>query len=250
MKCTNKPLMYDVYCGAGGATKGYQRAGFYVIGVDINKQPRYCGDEFIHMNAFEFFEKLLSGTYREPFAIHASPPCQIHSTMTKGIWKDRLDSHLNLIPQTRAALIELGKPYVIENVAGAKNELINPLMLCGTMFNLRASNNAQLRRHRYFESCPVIWFAPATCQHERQPAIGVYGGGQHPLMKKRVRKNATIGVYGSTGGQSSRDGKSFYGIDDRRLAMGIDWMSGKELNQAIPPAYTEFIGNQLLKALQ
>jgi len=233
----DKPKLLDLFCGAGGASMGYYRAGFEVVGVDIKPQKNYPF-EFVQADALEY---VAEHGYKYHM-IHASPPCQIHSTMTKGRWQDRLDSHVNLIPATREALIKTGKSYVIENVAGARKELITPLMLCGTMFNLRASNGAQLWRHRYFECNPVILFPPATCRHEKQPAIGVYGGGQHPL-----RKNATIGVYGSTGRQSSRDGKSFYGIEDRKLAMGIDWMVGKELNQAIPPAYTEYIGKIMIE---
>lgn len=254
----SKPLLLDAFCGAGGCTKGYQDAGFYVVGIDIKPQPRYIGDDFVQMDALEALRILIGGGYivgktgqkyyLSDFAvISTSPPCQIHSEMTKGRWKDRLKNHLDLIPAVRELLIKSGKPYVIENVEGARAELINPLMLCGTMFGLCASNDAQLWRHRYFETNPVLCFSPASCRHEKQPAIGVYGGGQHPLRKNRVRKNAVIGVYGSTGGQSSRDGKSFYGISDRKIAMGIDWMAGKELNQAIPPAYTRWLGQRLME---
>jgi DNA (cytosine-5)-methyltransferase 1 len=238
--------LLDLFSGAGGAARGYQQAGFYVVGVDINLQPRYAGDEFIQADALEF----IAAHGHEYEVIHASPPCQVHSEMTKGRWKDKLKNHLDLIPAVRQVLIATGKPYIIENVEGARAELINPLLLCGTMFGLCASNEAQLWRHRYFETSPILWFSPAACRHEKQPAIGVYGGGQHPLRKTRVRKNTVIGVYGSTGGQSNRDNKSFYGISDRKLAMGIDWMTGKELNQAIPPKYTEFIGRELLRLLE
>lgn len=240
-----KPKLLDTFCKAGGAGMGYHQAGFEVIGVDIEPQKNYPF-EFIQADALEFIVQ----HGHEFDVIHASPPCQIHSTMTKGRWADRLKEHINLIPQTRKSLIISGKPYVIENVEGARAELRTPLMLCGTMFDLRARNGAQLRRHRYFECTPTIAFSPFVCSHEKQPAIGVYGGGQHPLRKQCVKKNATIGVYGSTGGQSSRDGKSFYGIEDRRIAMGIDWMTGKELNQAIPPAYTKWIGEQFISILR
>lgn len=240
-----RPILYDVFCGAGGATKGYQRAGFYVIGVDYKPQERYCGDEFIQMDAIKFLMRLLAGEFKTPAAIHTSPPCQKHSTMTKGRWQDKLGDHVNLIPGTRKLLQKISRPYVIENVPGAKNEMINPITLCGTMFNLRARNGAQLWRHRLFECDPPIWFPPTMCHHEKTSAIGVYGGGQHPL-----RKNANSGVYGNSGGTSARDGKSFYGIEDRRTAMGIDWMTGKELNQAIPPAYTEWLGRQLINILE
>ncbi len=255
-----KPKLLDTFCKAGGCTKGYQMAGFEVVGIDIEPQPRYIGDDFVQMDALEALRILIAGGYivgksgrrwylSDFLAIHASPPCQIHCEMTKGRWKDHLKNHVNLIPEVRYLLIASGKPYVIENVEGARKELINPLLLCGTMFGLQARNDAQLWRHRLFECSPAIWFPPASCYHKKQPAIGVYGGGQHPLRKNRRRKNAVIGVYGSTDPQSSRDGKSFYGIDDRKIAMGIDWMTGKELNQAIPPKFTEYIGQRLMEVL-
>lgn len=237
-----KPLCYDVFCCAGGATKGYQRAGFYVVGVDKNKQPHYCGDGFLQMDALQFLRQVALGLFPKPYLIHTSPPCQKFCIMTRGRWQNR-NNHPDLISQVRELLILTGVPYVIENVRGAP--LQASLMLCGTMFDLRASNEAQLWRHRYFETNPVLCFSPTTCKHEKQPAIGVYGGGQHPLRKNRIRKNATIGVYGSTDRQSNRDDKSFYGISDRKLAMGIDWMTSKELNESIPPAYTEFIGKHI-----
>jgi len=238
-------VIIDLFCGAGGAAMGYHRVfpDAEIIGVDIKPQPRYPFT-FVQGDIFEVWETL---PHDDVILYHSSPPCQYHSVMTKGRWQERRKEHVNLIPQTRELLVGTGKPYVIENVQGARNELINPLMLCGTMFNLRARNGAQLWRHRYFECNPELIFPPCTCNHEKTPAIGVYGGGQHPLRKTRTRKNATIGVYGSTGGSSSRDGKSFYGIEDRKIAMGIDWMVGRELNQAIPPAYTEYIGQQMLQ---
>lgn len=204
---------------------GYYRAGFTeIVGVDIEPQKRYPF-EFVQGDALEYALE-----YGHLFdVIHASPPCQGHSVMTKGRWQDRLDDHINLIPDTRHVLQFLNKPYIIENVPGAKDELLNPLMLCGTMFNLRARNGAQLWRHRLFECDPIVWFPPFQCCHEKQPAIGVYG---------------------STGGKSSRDGVSFYGIVDRKIAMGIDWMIGKELSQAIPPAYTEWLGKQILELVE
>lgn len=232
--------LLDAFCGAGGAGMGYHQAGFEVVGVDIKPQPRYPF-EFVQADALEY----IADHGPEFDVIHASPPCQIHSTMTKGRWKNRLDSHTNLIPDVRKILKRTGKPYIIENVEGARSWMQCPVLICGTMFNLRARNGAQLWRHRYFETMPALLLAPFTCRHEKAPAIGVYSGGQHPLRKKRVRKNATIGVYGSTGGQSNRDGVAFYGVEDRRIAMGIDWMTGKELNEAIPPAYTRWIGEQM-----
>jgi DNA (cytosine-5)-methyltransferase 1 len=215
---------------------GYNRAGFDVVGVDINPQPRYPF-AFVQGDALEY----LSEHGAEFDAIHASPPCQLYSTMTKGRWKDR--EHPDLIKPVRDLLIASGKPYVIENVEGAREKLINPIMLCGTMFGLQTKHGSQLRRHRYFE-CSKFFILTTTCQHNSGSVIGVYGGGQNPARK---RPN-TIGVWGHAGGSSNRDGLIQFGTQDRRDAMGIDWMSGDELSEAIPPAYTEFIGHYLLQS--
>ena len=142
---------------------GYHRAGFEVVGVDNVYQKRYPF-EFIRADALEY---LVENWYRFDM-IHASPPCQIHSTMTKGRWQDRLTDHVNLIPETRRLLKSFGGVYVIENVPGAKYELENPLMLCGTMFGLQTNHGSQLNRHRYFETWPPIWFTHQTCKHNRQ----------------------------------------------------------------------------------
>jgi DNA (cytosine-5)-methyltransferase 1 len=177
-------------------------------------------------------------------AIHASPPCQKYSVMTKGRWKDRIEGHPDLIAPTRDLLVKTGLPYDIENVSGARAELINPIMLCGTMFGLRTKSGAQLRRHRYFELLIPMMLTP-TCQHrKRVSAIGVYGGGQNPARKKTI---VTIGVYGNSGESSSRDDLDSFGVKDRRDAMGIQWMTNSELSEAIPPAYTKFIGEYMLR---
>lgn len=230
------PRLLDLYCGAGGAGMGYYRAGFDVTGVDNRQMPRYRF-EFIQADALEYLRQHAS----EYDCIHASPPCQAHSIMRKGRWQDR--DHPDLIPVTRDLLVASGKPYVIENVVGAP--LLNPFMLCGTMFGLRTSCGSQLRRHRLFE-CPWIFDLLPPCSHNNGSAIGVYGGGQHPDR----RRPATIGVYGSAGGASTRDGVAHFGTSDRRQAMGIDWMIGDELSQAIPPVYCEWIGERLIREVQ
>ncbi len=143
MRDEMKPLLYDVFCGAGGCTVGYQRAGFYVVGIDKDSQPRYPGDDFIQMDALEFLEKLLNGEYPEPTLISTSPPCQVYS-VTKDLSNG---NHPDLVGPIRAALQTIGLPYVIENVPGAP--LVNPIKLCGTMFDLR------VLRHRLFETEPV-----------------------------------------------------------------------------------------------
>jgi len=233
-----KPKLLDLFCKAGGTSVGYARAGFEVEGVDIEPQPHYPF-KFYQADALEFS---LDGYD----AYAASPPCQKFSVMTNGRWQDRVPNHPDLIQPVRERLIATGKPFVIENVPGARHLLINPIMLCGTAFNLGTKQGNQLRRHRYFElSFSFNEFLP-QCQHNRGSVIGVYGGGQHPLW----RKPATIGVWGHAGGSSNRDGLVQFGTDARREAMGIDWMTGNELSEAIPPAYTEYIGRYLLEAVK
>jgi DNA (cytosine-5)-methyltransferase 1 len=236
--------LYDVFCGAGGATKGYQRAGFRVIGIDNKPQKHYCGDGFIEMDALMFLDRyIILGDFEKADAFHASPPCQKYSVMTKGRWKDRLASHPDLIMAVRDMLLACNLPFTIENVAGAKHNLLNPILLCGTMFQLGTKEGNQLRRHRYFETSWLWSDLLPQCQHNKASTIGVYGGGQHPLR----RKPATIGVWGHAGGSSNRDGLPQFGTDARCEAMGIDWMTGNELSEAIPPAYTEFIGKYLMR---
>jgi len=214
VKYMSKPKLLDLFCGAGGAAMGYHRAGFEVVGVDIKPQPHYPF-EFYQADALEFS---LVGYD----AYHASPPCQRYSTMTKK-W-GRQNNHPDLIAVVRDVLSAIGCVYVIENVVGSP--LINPLMLCGTMFGL-GSGEYKLRRHRLFEISSGILFPPASCCHTGK----------------------ALPVYGHAGGKSKRDGLTFPGTDTWRGGMGIDWMSGNELAEAIPPAYTEYIGNLLIKEI-
>jgi DNA (cytosine-5)-methyltransferase 1 len=231
----NRPALLDLFSCAGGAGAGFDRAGFRVVGVDRNPQPRYPF-EFHQADALEYLIQ-----YGHLFDyIHASPPCQAHSGMTKGRWKDRLADHPDLVDPTRQLLIASGKDWDIENVVGAP--LINPIMLCGTMFGLQTKHGSQLRRHRLFETNWQVGLTP-PCNHNNGSAIGVYGGGQHPDRRKIP---ATIGVWGHAGGSSKRDNLIQFGTQDRRDAMGIQWMTGKELSEAIPPAYTEFLGRRYL----
>jgi len=221
--------LLDLYCKAGGAAMGY----FYglpctITGVDIQPQKRYPFT-FVQADALEY----LAAHGHEYDVIHASPPCQRHSAMTKGRWKDRIESHPDLIEPTRALLIASGKPYIIENVIGAP--LINPVMLCGSMFGLQSKAGNPLYRHRLFETSFHVGLTP-PCAHSKASAIDVYGGGQNPNRKRLP----AVAVYGHSGGTSAR-GDATFGIDARREAMGINWMSGDELSQAIPPAYTQFI---------
>ena len=233
-----KPRLLDLFCGAGGCSMGYHRAGFEVVGVDINPQPRY---------PFEFHQADAMTYPLDGFdVIHASPPCQAYSTMRRGLWKDRC--HPDLISAIRERLVAAGVPFVIENVENARRLLISPVRLCGTSFGLGTKEGNQLRRHRYFECSFGMPLAP-PCQHNGYSAVPVYGGGQNGDYHHPRRKPKTIGVWGHAGGSSKRDGLVQFGTAARREAMGIDWMTGDELSEAIPPAYTEWIGKQLMEVL-
>jgi DNA (cytosine-5)-methyltransferase 1 len=212
------PRLLDLFCGAGGATRGYQLAGFHVTGVDLKPQPRYVGDVFIQADALDYLRE----HGHEFDVIHASPPCQAFTAL-RAMYNAL--PHDDLLTPTRELLKALGKPYIIENVPGAL--MTDYLMLCGTMFGL-GTGDAELRRHRHFESDPPIYMAP-LCNHGGR-VIGVYGG--HGRDRRRIA--------------NTQD----YSTQERREAMGIDWMTGNELSQAIPPAYTEYIGRQLMKHLE
>lgn len=216
-----RPRLLDLFCGAGGASKGYQRVGFYVVGVDIKPQPRYCGDEFYQADALTF---PLTGFD----AIHASPPCQgflnehFRVTPSGHIRRD----HPLLISPIRDLMLETGVPYVIENIESARRHMRSPMTLCGTSFGL------PLRRHRCFEMSFMV--LALDCAHLVEPKYPTQfrpKTGQHPLA-------CHVQVYGN--------GKGAQHWPD---AMGIDWMRREELTQAIPPAYTEYIGKQLIQVL-
>lgn len=224
-----KPLLLDLFCKAGGAAWGYHQAGFDVIGVDINPQPNYPFD-FLQFDAIDYLTQLAAGSRGyQPAAIHASPPCQAFSAM-----KHMPDArpHAELVEPVRELLVATGLPYVIENVVGAP--LNDPILLCGSMFDGLEAGGFQLRRHRLFESNVPI-SAPGPCRHEG-PVIGVYGGHVRCRSSKFWRGT----------------GADFPGQDKKQLAlsaMGIHHrMTMNELSEAIPPAYTAFIGAQLLNA--
>lgn len=189
---------------------GYSNAGFEVVGVDLSPQPSYPF-EFVQADIRRIFQ---SDFWRDFDAIHVSPPCPRFSTIT--VVAGDPEDHPNLIPETRDFLTSTSLPWVIENVPGAP--LLDPLLLCGSMFHL------SLRRHRLFEANFPI-----------------------PQMACIHRGTEVVGVYGHSGGSSKRDGKLFStGRDEWARAMGIDWMTMDELAQAIPPAYTTYIGQWLM----
>jgi len=213
-----RPRLLDLFCGAGGAARGYQMAGFRVTGVDIAPQPRYAGDEFTCADAMTY---PLGGFD----AIHASPPCQDYSTAMKCFITP--GQYPRLIGPIRDRLIAAGVPWIIENVPGAPLPVQSDLFgahgteLCGTMFGLR------IWRHRLFEmSWPVA--APRGCDHSLQPM------NPHKAPTRKLW-------------QSLLDGQPV----ERawREEMGIGWMSGPEGREAIPPAYTEYIGRLLMAEL-
>ncbi len=225
-----KPRLLDLFCGAGGCSVGYHRAGFDVVGVDLHPQSNYPY-EFVQADAIAFGWALLNEDGPRMFskefdAIHASPPCQAHSTLSR-MWNARSD-HPELIPATRELLVASGLPYVIENVVGAP--LINPVMVCGSSAGLPL-----LQRHRLFESNVSLMVPP--CAHNQGPK-------QFPALDAEGRRNGSkssiVGVYGHGGDKRA---------DLWPEAMGIDWMTRHELTQAIPPAYTELIGAQLMAHL-
>ena len=150
----SRPRLLDLFCGAGGCTKGYQRAGFYVVGVDINPQPNYCGDEFIQMDALEFLRN--EGSPWGWFdAIHASPPCQHYANVTQ--WRGDQDEHPDLIAPTRELLQSTGLLWAMENV---RTTALRPcVVLCGSMFGL------PIRRHRGFETSWGMSPMVRPCQH-------------------------------------------------------------------------------------
>ena len=245
----------DLFCKAGGATKGLQRAGFHVTGVDIEKQPRYCGERFFQADALEF-------SIEGYDFVWASPPCQAFSTL-RALQKGK--EYPNLIPATRLRLESQSALYCIENVEGAPLGASGYLiMLCGTMFGLGTpSGSAELRRHRLFETSFSIPLRPA-CQHG-SGVISIHGDhardrrrtdsvitvtGHTPVVPRTQLR--TISVTGNTPQTNvirNRD-RATYSTDEARAAMGIDWMGMKDLSQAIPPAYAEFIGRQAIQILQ
>lgn len=287
------PRALDLYCGGGGASEGLLRAGFDVVGVDLdpkraraynrgpgNPERHERPAAFIPMDALTFLDyeierRRVTGAARFEF-IWASPPCQAHSILRK-LQPGR--EYPDLIPATRERLQAAGIPYAIENVPGA------PLggfltLLCGTMFGLQTPDGrAELRRHRLFETSWPIALRPA-CQHGQRVRVvtGHTACDQRAINGRRRKVVCVGGGKAMSGGMSkSTRGKGFeeyqarraisvtgntaqtntirnteretFSTDDARHAMGIDWMAMKDLSQAIPPAYAEWIGKRALEEI-
>ena len=216
----NRLTLLDIFCGAGGASMGYYNAGFEVVGVDKAPQPSYPF-KFYRADAFAYLKKN-AGKFD---VFHASPPCQKYCRMYMGLIQaqGREKQHPDYISSIRQSLISTGKPYVIENVEGAP--LDHPIKLCGSSFGLN------VQRHRLFE-CSFGILAP-PCQHHR------YKPQFPPLHRLQAPRSRVVGCYGN--GRGKGDTVKLW-----QDAMGIDWMTRKELAQAIPPAYTYYIGQVLI----
>lgn len=211
--------MLGLFCSAGGACVGYARAGFEVEGVDINPQPRYP-HTFHQADAWEY---LAEHAHRFDF-ISASPMCRDHTPLTSVAGKTGTAWQLASI---RDALIASGKPYVIENVMAAPLRRDISIRLCADTFGLRTV------RHRRFEpGNGLVLTEPTWCGNKHRA----------PTSTKKRKHDWDKGMHVSVTG----DVGTYVG----RLALGIDWMTGNELSQAIPPVYTEFIGRQVIEQLE
>lgn len=207
----SKPRLLDLFCCQGGAARGYADAGFDVVGIDIDPQPRYPF-EFHQADALKF----LLENYEEFDAFHASPPCQAHTTAQRIQGRN----HPDFIWATRAAFDLIGKPWVIENVPGAP--LIDPVELCGAMFGLSTY------RHRLFET---NW----PLRRKKHP--------EHVARTTKMGRAPVAGEYMHIVG-------NFSGVDKAREVMGMPWANRDGLREAIPPAYTRWIGEQLIQQME
>lgn len=203
---------------------GYHRAGFEVIGVDKDKQPRYPFEHHV-ADAIHVLEEVAATGMaygRKIQAVHTSPPCQRFTAYGRSDTKGWRENYLDLVEPTRDALTRTGLPYVIENVPGSP--LINPIQLCGSSFHL------DLRRHRLFESNIPLMAIP--CDHSWQTPRFAPASN-----RTNLRSTVEVGVWRIP-------------LEVQRAAMGIDWMELRELSEALPPAFTEHIGRQLIQHLE
>lgn len=223
MKDGGRPRLLDLFCGAGGCSVGYKRAGFdEIVGVDIEPQPNYPF-EFVQADALKCLQS--GWWWEEGFdAIHASPPCQAYTAMNQR-WAESRAKNPDLIARTRELLEATGLPYVIENVANAVSELRSPVQLCGRSFGL------SIHRHRLFETNFPVMAMPCP-------------GGRSPF-----------GIYGKLDGRrlwTRSDGtelRAASNLEEAQEAMGMDWSDWDGLREAVPSAMTEHIGSYLMTHL-
>jgi DNA (cytosine-5)-methyltransferase 1 len=243
MRChiCDKPRLLDAFAGEGGAGFGYMRAGFCVDAVDMSasrltRYPQECpGAVTFGGDAIKFI--LDNGHVYA--AIHASPTCTGYSRGTAAI-PDRVARYDRLIPAVREALQMVGRPFVIENVADARPELRNPVLLCGRQFGLSAIDTdgtpLVMDRHRLFECSGFPVMAPEHVPHDPTVQVaGAYGGARRDKVEAReVRGGGYVPA----------------SLDVLRELLGTPWMTERGCFLSIPPAYTEFIGGQLLASLE
>jgi DNA (cytosine-5)-methyltransferase 1 len=211
------PRLLDLFCGAGGAAVGYHRAGFEIVGVDRVPQPQYPF-QFYRFDALEFGFRYA----REFAAVHASPPCQWGTAYARR--RHHVKPSANVLQETQYALrMTRGIPHVIEQPPHGAPFMRDPVQYCGSSFDL------DIRRHRLFESNIALVAPP--CDHAWQTARFA-----PTTNRTNLRRTVEIGVWRIP-------------LNVQQRAMGIDWMSLPALSQAIPPAYTEHIGLQLLQHL-
>jgi DNA (cytosine-5)-methyltransferase 1 len=216
-----RPLLLDLFCCEGGAATGYHAAGFDIVGLDIDPQPNYPF-QFIRADALDF---LAMADLRRFDAIHASPPCQSYSTMTNN--PDRPSKEPELIAPVRDLLMATGLPYVIENVVGARPHMESPMSIHGGQFGLN------LYRPRLFESNVLLTPPPKAARPKNAAAVyGRKGDGR----RLWTRKDGTE-LRAAT-------------LEEARQAMGMPWATWNGCREAIPPAYTNFVGRQLLAQLE
>ena len=214
------PRLLDLFCGAGGCSVGYDRAGFDVTGVDIEDHPDYPFP-FMREDARDVLWALIKGEIGPFDVVHASPPCQAFTAYRRrgdGVGNNYPD----LIYTVRTLLNRWGGTYVIENVPGAP--LVNPVQFCGSSFGL------DVRRHRLFESnAPLM--APPCIHGTQRPRFA------QATNRANLRKTVEVGVWRIP-------------LAVQQRAMGIDWMTLEDLTEAVPPAFTEHIGGQILDQME
>lgn len=240
----SKPWMLDLCCCAGGATKGYQRAGFQVQGVDVVDRPRYIGDEFVKADAIQLlYDYIATGEIERFSFIHASWPCQAACTLVNGTHKAQgvVGKHPQLVPPGRDAMLATGLPWVIEQPSNHGGIIRTDLVLCADMFDMGPP--PWIQRHRDFE---LNGFAVPQPEHPKGAVRGHRGyvRGYRGASKGKpgfFRDGPYVAAYGGGGGKATEK--------EMQYALGIDWTSVRdELTEAIPPAYTEYIGRAFLAA--